>query len=409
VICCLSWICACADSQASSGAIEPNTATQLAEPNASSSLKDAALTDYQVELLEVAYRSASKFPLEPHLKNRSRAQEAVVSAAFELDAPNRALVYAEGIGNWRKGAGYADYACYMAEHGHPARVAKYIDLATQVAKTTEDWRRRRIYAKIARTHLLGGQRAQAEAIGEELAAGDAGPVQETRASLASPEEFETQLAWVNQAFTAGDLDQVRTALSICVQLHDRCFDDVERRDSIEAMVVASMQKAPLILGIGTLLDLARTCLSHQHRARAALLVARVEELIENVEWLPEDKIPVVARKAQVQFLAGAQEAARAALEQMRALFWTKREVIVDIFRADALLPLAEAYQGNGDTQSALVIYGLALEEAVVNSNSRPRVDDLVAICCSMATHGVRPPEALMKRIHAIETGLGAPW
>ncbi len=44
---------------------------------------DAQLHESQIQLLKLSYRAATKFPLNPHIKNRSRAQDQVVQACFE--------------------------------------------------------------------------------------------------------------------------------------------------------------------------------------------------------------------------------------------------------------------------------------------------------------------------------------
>src|SRR5262245_27591540 len=61
---------------------------------------DAPLTIDQAELLDLAMQSAAKMPLNPHIKNRSRAQEAVVDACLKLGQPARALAGIEDIANW---------------------------------------------------------------------------------------------------------------------------------------------------------------------------------------------------------------------------------------------------------------------------------------------------------------------
>ena len=83
--------------------------------------------------------------------------------------------------------------------------------------------------------------------------------------------------------------------------------------------------------------------------------------------------------------------------------------IVDIFRTEAVLPVAEAYVDLGMTGAALDLYGRALTEAFHNPNSVPRSEDLVAICVSMATRGVEPTDALMERLAKGLEQLGHPW
>ena len=76
----------------------------------------------------VAFAAASAMPLNPHIKNRSRAQEVVVAACLELDQPQRAQRYIEQIANWRRGAGYADLAFHQAQQGRIDQVEPQLEL-----------------------------------------------------------------------------------------------------------------------------------------------------------------------------------------------------------------------------------------------------------------------------------------
>ena len=123
---------------------------------------DLPLTEYRLELLQLAFDAATAMPLNPHIKNRSLAQELVVRACFELDQPSRALRYTKEIADWRRGVGYADFADYCALRGDTSEVQRYLDLAIEQAQTANDsgeqsWRVDRIRAKIAVTHLRLGQ------------------------------------------------------------------------------------------------------------------------------------------------------------------------------------------------------------------------------------------------------------
>jgi hypothetical protein len=63
----------------------------------------------------------------------------------------------------------------------------------------------------------------------------------------------------------------------------------------------------------------------------------------------------------------------------------------------------------GDPALSAAVYARAVEEAVLNPNSRPRADDLVATCCSMAVCGFQPDEKLWARMVEIGAKLGEPW
>ena len=75
----------------------------------------------------------------------------------------------------------------------------------------------------------------------------------------------------------------------------------------------------------------------------------------------------------------------------------------------ALRQVAEASVAAGEREQALKLYRRAAEEGVQNANARPRTEDLVATCLSMARQGVQPDAELVRRLRATREGLGDPW
>lgn len=135
-----SVLASCSDAKAGTGSNARRVSAGAA------TVADAPLAEYQKELLDLAFETASAFPTMPHIKNRSLAQQSVVEASLRLDQPQRALGYAKRIDNWRRGAGYADYALYCAQKGDAAAAQRHIDLAREVYEKTEkdeiqDWQR----------------------------------------------------------------------------------------------------------------------------------------------------------------------------------------------------------------------------------------------------------------------------
>jgi hypothetical protein len=71
--------------------------------------------------------------------------------------------------------------------------------------------------------------------------------------------------------------------------------------------------------------------------------------------------------------------------------------------------LAEAYAAMGEHQAALAAYKRVVEEGVANPNSRPRAEDLVGTCLSLARNAVEPDEELSARLEKVFGELKAPW
>jgi len=378
-------------------------------------VSDAPLEAYRTDLLDVAFRSVSKMPLRPHLKNRSRAQAAVVDACFQLDQPRRALQYIEAIENWRRGAGYADFAYYCADHGKLADVDHYIDLARREAmesakeQSSQEWRIDQIRSKIARTYLLLGRLDKADRYAEGLEDSESGRVAITRAQTMARGTVDERLKDIDSVLAAGSLDQVHNALAMCAQLFDRFYDEKDLRSRMESRVRTAYQKLPSEMRTEMMLQLAESALGHGDAFKALELIKDTKAIVDGVRWAPEDRIPRLAQLASLRWRAGDAKGGRKDADDALGLFDSTREKIVDIFRGGALRPLAEAYHAMGERVIALGIYRRAIEEGVHNPNSRPRADDLSAACLSMALHRFEPDAALWSQIEEVSGALSDPW
>src|SRR5262245_6687966 len=310
---------------------------------------DAPLAIYQAELLDLAMQSAAKFPLNPHIKNRSRAQEAVVDACLKLDQPARALAGIEDIANWRRGTGYADYALYCAQHGRAADAQKAIDLAKEIAarpgdEDSQDWQRDRIRAGIARAYLALGKPDEAARFGAGVAASEAGGLQADQAALLAADDFDKQVTALDAVLATHDFDQSRNALGALEQLHGRFYADEARRTRVEDRIRAGGERLPVMLRIDVTLQLADNALEHADKAHALQLVDAAQALVDGATWTTVDHITLMARVAAQRAKAGDAEAARKETTAALALFTAEKPRIVDIERAGALRAVAESLQ-----------------------------------------------------------------
>ena len=396
----------------------PASTAQEAEAARSEPVADQPLETYRRELLDIAFRSASAFPLDPHIKNRSRAQEKVVAACFELDQPIRALDCIGKIENWRRGVGYADFAAYCVEHGDTAELQSYLDLALEVAASDDEelqqeWRADRIRAKVARTLYSLGQEEAASRLVSDLTESEQVLVISARAAQLSPEVCDAQIAKLDlghESFAVLGLDQVRNVLGSLSTLYERFYLDAERRARLEQKIEAiPWDTVPEGLQIEFLSDLAGVAIDHDDEARALELVKEAQAVRAGTRWSPEDEVEIAARLAALRFRAGDAVRAKSELDAARALFEAQREKIQTMFRAGALRSVAEAYHAIGDTRTALAIYRIAVDDGAENPNARPRAEDLSETCISMALRGVEPDERLWTRLRQIQDGLRDPW
>lgn len=412
------WLPACRDreTQPAAAANGRQAAVAPAVPDGlAAATADASLAPWRRELLELAFTAASGFPLMPHHKDRARAQEPVVLAAIGLDQPLLAERQIRQMQNWRQGVCQANLALWCARHGDSTGARHFAALASARADAVlqeadaQEWRRDRIRAIVAEVHLALGDTEAALRHAHELVHSEAGRFEVARAGQMEFPDFGQFVGAVEQVFVTGDLDEVKNALEVCARLHDRFFTDATRRGALRDAIRSGGRKLPPELYIDVLAKLVDHAVAHQDRNSATEVCDEVRSLIVGARWLPEHEVPVRARLALLTLRAGDTEAARAEIDKALALYDRERDKIVDIWRAGALRPLAEAMVACGDRARALEAYRRVVEEGMHNPNSRPRANDLVATCVSLARQDLEPDTALMNRLRQITKGLGDPW
>jgi hypothetical protein len=377
---------------------------------------------FQLELLRIAFAAASKFPLDPHHKNRSRAQEVAVAAAFELDQPELAIELAAGIRDWRRGCAHADYAWVMATRGRRPEAEQHLKLALQVQQgeredlNGQEWRGDMIALKMSRAYAALGDSEQAAAAAAAIDvatthAVDASWAQTAaeRVRLLAPEHASKELAELDLGFPTMTLGQQGTALALMARLHERFFADAALRAELEQRLTVRYDKVMPSLRLDALATMVRTSVAHGERDGARALVAAARGIVTNHRWRAEDRLPQVARLCELQFLVGDADRAKVEAEQALGEWHREREQIIDIFRAESLRPLALAWHTMGEPDLARDLLAQVLEEGMENPNSRPRCDDLVDTLVAMAVRGIDPTASLWPRIREIVAGLGEPW
>ncbi|MBN1256987.1 MAG: hypothetical protein JXA52_04710 [Planctomycetes bacterium] len=374
-----------------------------------SSLSVHQLTTSQDKLLSIAFDIASKIPVYPHLKDRSKMQEMVVATCLELAQPKRALSFLEKIENWRKGACYADLALYCAQHGYPDEAKSLLECAEKNYESCEDWPRDRIKIKIAAVQTWLGNSQQAEELSSGVVDSETGKLIGVKAELCEENSFDEQMQAIDCLIASGNFDYLKNTLESSTHLFNRFYNDTERRDLVEEKIKSSWGTIPYFIRIDLLLKMAGFAIDHQDQKKALELVNQAQEIMDSVAWPLRYSIPLNAKLALTRYQAGDAKTAKNSINEALTLFEAEREKIVNIYRAETLTPLAEAYHSMGELDTSLEIYKKAVAESFVNPNSRPRAEDLSAICCSLAKNGVEPDHELWEGIHNSTKELGDPW
>lgn len=382
----------------------------------------AALQPWQRELLLVAFEAASRFPMEPHWKNRGRAQDVVVAACFQLGQPELARSYGERIADWRRGTSLADYAWFQARAGVRDGLEAVLAQAQLVLDTerkspdAQEWRGDMVALKLARAWTALGQPEKASAAAAGIAPESANAVDGTwastladRVSRLSAGEAGAEVASIDANFASMSIGQQAAAGELLAALHERFFAEAALRAEIEKRPARLWSTLMPSVRLDCLVKMVRTNVARGETAHGKELLRVVAEIVEGHTWREEDELPWRAVVVELTALVGEVDRARSLADAALARFHEVRERIVNIYRARALRPLMLARFALGDRQGGGELLELVLEEGMENPNSRPRCDDLVDTCTQLAVRGFEPPASSLLRIREIAAGLGDPW
>ncbi|MBL8738664.1 MAG: hypothetical protein JNL12_19705 [Planctomycetes bacterium] len=385
-------------------------------------LRRAALQPWQRELLLIAFEAASRFPMEPHWKNRGRAQDVVVAACFELGEPELARSYGERIGDWRRGTSLADFVWFQARAGVRDGLEEVLGEAQRVldaerkSPDAQEWRGDMVALKLARAWTELGQPEKATAAVAGIAPESANAVDGTWASTLadrvarmSAADAKLEVAAIDANYMSMSIGQQAAAGELLAAMHERFFADAALRAEIEKRPARLWTTLMPNVRLDSLVKMLRTNVARGESARGKELRNVVAELVEGHTWREEDELPWRAVVVELTALVGEVDRARALADAALARFHEVRERIVNIYRARALRPLMLARFALGDRQRAGELLELVLEEGMENPNSRPRCDDLVDTCTQLAVRGFEPPATSLVRIREIAAGLGDPW
>lgn len=387
-----------------------------------------SIASYQQELLECAFDGVSKMPLRPHIKNRSRAQQKVVDTCLELGQPALARSYIEKIDNWHRWLGHANLACYYAEKGDFENAGRQLDKVQPALRMAEehnkglvvaatpnplydslrDWRYEAVLSRVTEVQMLM-QNAAAENVDAEMYGELNASRLNLQAALWSEDDFEASMALLQSYIEDPNFEIVHVGFLKIADLFREHYDQVDLPEFVEQEMVPRTEKMPVFLRIEILEHLAEAALDNEDNEAAALLLERMQALVDGLSARPQFHIPEAARLIRLRFVAGQTKEARSQMKDLGQSYAEARELIVSMYRAELLCRMAEVHVVAGDVDQALELYTDAVAEGQLNPNSRPQADDLNEICCSMALAGVEPTPSLRAKLLEMNQNLGEPW
>lgn len=369
-------------------------------------LKDHDTDAYRLKLLGLAWRAATSYPLNPHIKNRARAEEQVVKGALGIKQPHLAWGYAKQVVNWRKGACHAEIAHYLLDQGDMTHVEYFLRTALTTSKDpSQGWRHARVKARVAGAYVRMGKLEKANKLFEEKDATAHSERVSAEVELFGDEAFERLLAALDAMVRSEGYDEILAAMHGYADLYINNYKNEERRELLLARLRIAWEDMPGLKRFETLKRFVEAAIEHEDPDNAKKLLEELEAIFSMFSWSIDFELRLRTDIALLRIKLGQDEAARGILEGLVERADEKLETIQGFYRADAFRPVAEGFAVLGDTERAHTLYARVVELGAVNPNIRPRVSDITATCVSMALHGVEPDSQLLAVIEQIVHGL----
>ena len=401
-----------ATTSVSSPAVWSNTAQVSSHPNKTKEATgpDMALAPFQYELLSLAFDAATSIPLQPHIKTRARQQQMLVETALELNQVSLALEHAKGIPNWRRRAALADIAAFLAQEGETEKAKALIEQATAPSEgDVEEWRKDAVSVKVARALTILGETQEAADASASLVDVHVGKLELAKAEFGEDETFAQQVETLDELLASQNFEIMKNALNAYTQLYDRYYADVEKREELEKKIPAAWDDMPIIVRLELVEKLAHFAFQNGDREKAFAFVDQAQGFVDNYNWPEEHQIQFAADVLKLRAEIGHFDRVRVDGAALLERFQANKGKIVNIYRAESIRPLAEAYALMGERDRALEVYKIVLAEGRVNPNSRPQAEDFTETAASIVKFGLEPDDELWKQLREMRHGLVAPW
>ena len=375
----------------------------------SSSGATAPIAPWRRSLLREGFDVASQIPVEPHAKDRSRAQEQVAQVCLELGLTDEAAECADRMDGWRRCDLYALIGQKLAASGDAARARLMALRALDYPTDIEDWARDMVATQAARVYLMIGDEPRALETMKGRAPAEVAKFEAARVSSTDAAQLDSQADAFDRGIATMNFDLARSGIDGYSAFLVRVLDDAPRRERALKSLDSAIEGLPIDLQVSVNADLAVSLHEHGQPALAAQFLKTADQLNANTAFLAQDRAPYGVVVAKARLRMGDVAGARADLVRLRAQYDANSEQIVNLRRAQSLRALAEGFALIGDRDAAVRCQRDALEAGTINPNSRPRAEDLSATCASIALAGIEPDASIRKQIERARAGLADPW
>ena len=257
---------------------------------------------------------------------------------------------------------------------------------------------RRVRSRIARCHLLLGNKELSAEFSVDLDESSQEAIVEQVAVEEDPAGFDGQIARLDAIYKQSMLAEIQASLGVLAALYARDYAIPERRAAIEQRVLEDWHRIDSAMRGKALMRMADAAMANGDSKTGVRLVEAYGKLLDETSYAESFELPELALVGRKLAELGDAAASRQRIDLLLTRFdltapltVADPDFIPTMDRAKCIRPAAEAFHLLGNRDAAIETYQRVIDEFTANPNIRPRVDNLVDTCLSMAEVGFEPP------------------
>ncbi|VGO11679.1 hypothetical protein PDESU_00224 [Pontiella desulfatans] len=389
-----------------------------------------SLTTSQRELVLQVKGALGQLPDEPHKRTRNRELGLLAEVALEADEESLVLEVVEAIDNWRNIQLKAELATTCYNMGREEKARQLVEEVEQTVDTVlgiksgrivaagenknileeyDDFRLDRVKVALSKYYFTKGDKESAKKWSEGVLPAEQSEFIKQQAQALAKENYDTSLAVNNILIKGETFEGKKAGIDGLVLLFDLYYGEEGKRNELKALIDEFSISMPVMYRVEWLHGMALSAFGHGDAAVARSLYIESSLLISEGSFKPRLFFPLKAENIITSHKLGFREEASEAADLLYGEYARFEGNIYNIHRADVLCAVGEMFVAIGRMDRAEEVYLNALDQAGVNPNSRPRVEDLNLIACSLIKHDVPLTSGLHEKMDGFVGSLGAPW
>lgn len=396
------------------------------EPNHAAGLLDGE----QRFLIVNTFDAINKMPTVPHERTRNRELAKMVDTLIESKEYELAEQFIEKIENWRKQQKQVQLATAYFKEGIVQKAEILIQQVEAIAykitslKSAEpqlsdaervfleqydDFRVDRIKVALSAYYLEKGEKVKSEDWSKNVLPTEQADFIKLKAFALVGEDYEAAII-INDMLATGETFEGKcAAIDGYVALYSYYYDDEAKRTELAEKILRYTKTLPIMYRVEWLHKMAVSAHDFNDTINAERFFNEAAALISTVSLGHRMYFPLKSSNIITAFTIGKEEAAAVQAVDLRNKYNEIKTSIFNIYRADLLIACAEAFMAVGNEDASYTAYLDAIDQAGVNPNSRPRVEDLTIIVQSLIRNDVVLSEEIKTKLVSLSDSVDTPW